>query len=78
MPNLKADIDWAIEGPKLQQRIIDALDQSMLPGLKDHIEAEFYMTPENFRDDYLSTGRVGIFDRADLSSVGLVPFSQPG
>jgi len=54
VPNLKADIDWAIEGPKLQRRIIDALDQSMLPGLKEHIEAEFYMTPEDFRDDYLS------------------------
>lgn len=54
VPNLKANIDWAVEGPKLQQRIIGALDQSILPGLKDTIQAEFYMTPEDFRDDYLS------------------------
>jgi len=59
VPNLDADLDWTVEGPRLQQRIIDALDQTMLPELKQHVTADFYMTPEDFRDDYLSVAGAG-------------------
>ena len=59
VPNLQGEIDWAIEGPRLQQRIVTALDTTMLPGLCETITADFYMTPENFRDDYLSTHGAG-------------------
>ena len=50
VPNLQADIDWAIEGPRLRDRIVDALERTMLPGLKATITADFYKTPEDFRD----------------------------
>jgi phytoene desaturase len=59
VPNLDGDINWADEGPKLQQRIIDALDQTMLPGLNDTITGAFHMTPEDFAHDYLSEAGAG-------------------
>ena len=54
VPNLKANIDWATEGPKLRDRIVDALDQSLLPELKETIRSDFFMTPEDFKSNYLS------------------------
>jgi phytoene desaturase len=59
VPNLQGKIDWEIEGPKLQQRIVAALDATILPGLSAAITADFFMTPENFREDYLSTHGAG-------------------
>ena len=54
VPHQGSGIDWAIEEPKLRERIIDALDRTILPGLKEHIQAPFSMTPDQFSDDYLS------------------------
>ena len=59
VPNLEAGIDWQTEGGLLQQRIVDSLDATMLPGLKDSITADFFMTPEDFADDYLSVAGAG-------------------
>ena len=59
VPNLKGSVDWAVEGPRLQARIIAALAQTILPGLGDCITSDFYMTPENFRSDYLSAHGAG-------------------
>ena len=44
--------DWATEGPRLRDRIVAALEATLLPGLADTITAEFAMTPEDFRRDY--------------------------
>ena len=54
VPNLEGEIDWGVEGPRLQQRIIEALEHSIMPGLSAHVRAPFYMTPEDFRSDYQS------------------------
>ena len=59
VPNLEAGVDWQTEGPALQRRIVDALDTTMLPGLKDSITADFFMTPEDFANDYLSVAGAG-------------------
>jgi len=59
VPNLQADIDWATEGPRLRDRIVDALERTMLPGLKATITADFYKTPEDFRDEYRSVHGAG-------------------
>ncbi len=59
VPNLKGAIDWAVQGPRLQARIVAALEKTILPGLGDAITSEFYMTPENFRSDYLSAHGAG-------------------
>ena len=59
VPNLQADIDWAVEGPRLRDRIVDALDRTILPGLAETITAEFSMTPRDFKHDYLSVNGAG-------------------
>ncbi len=59
VPNLQADIDWAVEGPRLRDRIVAALDRTILPGLADTITAEFSMTPKDFEHDYLSVNGAG-------------------
>ncbi len=59
VPNLQGDIDWAVEGPKLRDRIVRSLDETMLPGLQETITADFYMTPEDFKSDYLSVHGAG-------------------
>jgi phytoene desaturase len=67
VPNLEADIDWEKEGPQLRDRIVEALDGSMLPGLKEAIAEDFFMTPEDFSSDYLSAAGAG-FSVAPLFS----------
>jgi phytoene desaturase len=67
VPNLQAGIDWEQEGPRLQERIVKALSDSILPDLEKHMVADFYMTPENFAQDYLSEGGAG-FSVAPLFS----------
>ena len=59
VPNLQADIDWATEGPRLRDRIVEALERTMLPGLKVAITADFYKTPEDFREEYRSVHGAG-------------------
>ncbi|MFT5067027.1 MAG: phytoene desaturase [Reinekea sp.] len=59
VPNLLGGQDWGVEGPKLRDRIVAALEETMLPGLSDHITAEFAMTPEDFSNDYLSVDGAG-------------------
>ena len=59
VPNLQAGIDWDTEGPRLRDRIVDALERTMLPGLKAAITADFYKTPEDFRDEYRSVHGAG-------------------
>jgi phytoene desaturase len=59
VPNLQGGQDWAVEGPKLRDRIVTELDRTMLPGLKGCITADFFMTPADFATDYLSFGGAG-------------------
>jgi phytoene desaturase len=59
VPNLQAKIDWHVEGPKLQDRIISALSDSILPGLKASIKSYFFKTPKDFALNYLSVHGAG-------------------
>ena len=59
VPNLQAGIDWKLEGPRLRDRIVAALDRTILPGLAESITAEFSMTPQDFKHDYLSVNGAG-------------------
>ena len=63
VPNLNADLDWSVEGPKLRDRIVAALGRTVLPGLRDTIRSDFYMTPEDFEHDYLSYKGAGFRSR---------------
>ena len=59
VPNLQGNADWTKEGPALRKRIVDALDRTILPGLRHSITADFFMTPADFADDYLSVEGAG-------------------
>jgi phytoene desaturase len=59
VPNLQGDVDWEVEGPKLRDRIVKALGETILPELSDHIRSDFWMTPEDFERDYLSVHGAG-------------------
>jgi len=59
VPNLQGQIDWTKEGPRLKDRIVKALSKTILPNLEATITSDFFITPENFRQDYLSTHGAG-------------------
>jgi phytoene desaturase len=59
VPNLQAEIDWSQQGPVLAQRVIAALDQTILPGLSGCIADSFFMTPVDFAERYLSPDGAG-------------------
>ena len=59
VPNLQADIDWSVEGYVLKDKIIEALDQTILPDLKKYITEDFFMTPNDFKTEYLSMHGAG-------------------
>jgi len=59
VPNLQGNIDWSTEAEKLRDRIIDALEDSILPQLSSVIEEVFWMTPEDFANDYRSMHGAG-------------------
>ena len=54
VPNLRAAVDWASEGPALRDRIVAALEKTIMPGLSGSIRSDFFMTPDDFARNYLS------------------------
>ncbi len=59
VPNLQAGIDWRQEGPRYRDRILTALERTLLPDLQEHLALDFWMTPEDFRSRYLSVHGAG-------------------
>ena len=59
VPNLHGNADWERDGKPLRDRIVKALGETLLPGLEDHITADFWMTPADFEDRYLSVAGAG-------------------
>jgi phytoene desaturase len=57
--NLLSGTDWSVEGPALRERIVTALDRTILPGLRDTLCADFWMTPEDFKSRYRSEHGAG-------------------
>jgi phytoene desaturase len=54
VPNLQANINWDVQGPLLRDKIVTALDATILPGLTKSITDDFWMTPVDFKNNYLS------------------------
>ncbi len=59
VPNLKSELNWEIEGKKLRDDIVSALSRTILPDLEEHITADFWMDPTDFRNDYRSRHGAG-------------------
>lgn len=54
VPNLKNPINWSQEGKTYERKILEALDQTILPGLIKNLKICFHMTPNDFQKDYNS------------------------
>jgi phytoene desaturase len=59
VPNLQGNNNWSQQGPILRDRIIDALEQTILPELSSVVEEVFWMSPEDFANDYRSMHGAG-------------------
>jgi phytoene desaturase len=54
VPNLKSKIDWNKHGLLFKEHVISVLSNKILFDLKKYIVNDFYMSPEDFKSDYLS------------------------
>ncbi|MEM1176712.1 MAG: phytoene desaturase family protein [Acidobacteriota bacterium] len=59
VPNLEAGIDWSDAGPRLRDRLVEHLSQTVCPGLDSAITEDFYVTPEHFKNRLLSVNGAG-------------------
>ena len=59
VPNQQGEIDWTVEGPKLRDKIVKALSDTILPDLENTITADFFKTPDDFEQDYSSVHGAG-------------------
>jgi phytoene desaturase len=51
VPHLASGTDWATEGPRYRDRILEFLEARFLPGLRENITALHYIDPPHFRDE---------------------------
>ncbi|WP_419806712.1 phytoene desaturase family protein [Terriglobus sp.] len=54
VPNLRSGIDWSVEAVRLEEKILNALEDTVCPGIRDAIDVRFHVTPEHFRDHLLT------------------------
>ena len=59
VPNLQLDADWDTEGHALRDRIVVALEKTILPDLNRYITDDFWMSPKDFHRDYKSVWGAG-------------------
>ncbi len=59
VPNLQSGIDWDEAGPAYRDRVVDTLERTTLPGLRDAITEDFFVTPADFRSRFLSLHGAG-------------------
>jgi len=51
VPNNQSNINWKKEGENFKNKIIEKLEQTCLPELKNYIESEMFITPDYFEKD---------------------------
>ena len=52
VPNNLSNINWSNEGRKFKNLILDKMDNSVLPGIKENVISDFYLTPDYFEKSY--------------------------
>ena len=51
VPNNISNINWLSEGDKFKNLVLDKMDKTVLPGIKDNVVSDFYLTPDYFEKD---------------------------
>ena len=54
VPHLQSGTDWATQAEPYRAAIAEALEATVLPGLREHLTVSFYTTPLDFQDNLLS------------------------
>ena len=54
VPNNLSKVNWIEEGDKFKDLVLDKMDKTVLPGIKENVVSDFYLTPDYFEID-LST-----------------------
>ena len=51
VPNNLSKINWIGEGDKFKDLVLDKMDKTILPGIKENVVSDFYLTPDYFEID---------------------------
>ena len=51
VPNNLSNINWSNEGEKFKNLVLDKMDKTVLPGIKENVVSDFYLTPDYFEND---------------------------
>ena len=54
VPNNLSGINWSEEGERFKELVLTKMDQTVLPGIKESVVSDFYLTPDYFEKE-LST-----------------------
>lgn len=59
VPNNESGIDWEAEGEAYFERILAHLEERHMPGLREHITTNFFVTPDYFQGELSSRSGAG-------------------
>jgi phytoene desaturase len=59
VPNNASGIDWEQEGDRYFQRILERLERTHIPGLRDNVVTRFFVTPNYFEENLRSEAGAG-------------------
>jgi phytoene desaturase len=51
VPNNLSKVNWIDEGDKFKDLVLDKMDKTVLPGIKENVVSDFYLTPDYFEID---------------------------
>ena len=51
VPNNLSNINWLNEGEKFKNLVLDKMNKTVLPGIKENVVSDFYLTPDYFEKD---------------------------
>ncbi|MFW5968339.1 MAG: phytoene desaturase family protein, partial [Persicimonas sp.] len=67
VPNNNSGIDWQSRAEPYLARILDHLEERLLPGLGDHLTVDFCVTPDYFENELRSVAGAGFGPEPRLS-----------
>jgi len=51
VPNNLSGINWSNEGEKFKELILNKMDKTVLPNIKENVVSDFYLTPDYFANE---------------------------
>jgi phytoene desaturase len=51
VPNNLSGINWSKEGEKFKDLVLTKMDETVLPGIKENVVSDFYLTPDYFEKE---------------------------